>query len=136
MRHQLSRQSTRLLIELSQVRALYDAPFLYKRERGGIGRRTRLRIWRLRRVGSSPSSRTIFFTAKVAQLVEYNLAKVEVAGSKPVFRSKMLMDYQLSWQSNRLLIGRSQVRTLYNPPLKIKSITYSWFQKYNNKQKT
>ena len=28
-----------------------------------------------------------FFNAKVAQLVERNLAKVEVAGSRPVFRS-------------------------------------------------
>ena len=29
----------------------------------------------------------IYFTAKIAQLVERDLAKVEVAGSNPVFRS-------------------------------------------------
>ena len=29
-----------------------------------------------------------FMTAKIAQLVERDLAKVEVAGSNPVFRSK------------------------------------------------
>ena len=39
----------------------------------------------VRRVGSSPSIRT--FIAKIAQLVEHNLAKVGVAGSSPVFRS-------------------------------------------------
>ncbi len=31
-----------------------------------------------------------FLNAKVAQLVEHNLAKVGVAGSNPVFRSKLL----------------------------------------------
>ena len=45
-----------------------------------------------RRVGSSPSIRTSFlhcrkFYAKIAQLVEHDLAKVGVAGSSPVFRS-------------------------------------------------
>ena len=39
----------------------------------------------VRRVGSSPSIRT--FIAKIAQLVEHDLAKVGVAGSNPVFRS-------------------------------------------------
>ena len=38
-----------------------------------------------RRGGSSPFIRTRF--AKIAQLVEHNLAKVGVAGSNPVFRS-------------------------------------------------
>ena len=37
--------------------------------------------------GSSPASSTVDF-AEVAQLVEHNLAKVRVAGSSPVFRSK------------------------------------------------
>ena len=37
-----------------------------------------------RRGGSSPFIRT---DAKIAQLVEHNLAKVGVAGSNPVFRS-------------------------------------------------
>ena len=37
-----------------------------------------------RRGGSSPFIRTV---AKIAQLVEHNLAKVGVAGSNPVFRS-------------------------------------------------
>ena len=37
-----------------------------------------------------PKSKTIFALAiaKIAQLVEHNLAKVGVAGSSPVFRSK------------------------------------------------
>ena len=38
----------------------------------------------VRRGGSSPFIRT---DAKIAQLVEHNLAKVGVAGSNPVFRS-------------------------------------------------
>ncbi len=39
-----------------------------------------------------PKSCFIFATAnaKVAQLVEHNLAKVRVAGSSPVFRSNLL----------------------------------------------
>ena len=49
----------------------------------------------VRRVGSSPSIRTFFeyflvlknIFAKIAQLVEHDLAKVGVAGSNPVFRS-------------------------------------------------
>ena len=40
-----------------------------------------------RRGGSSPFIRT---DAKIAQLVEHNLAKVGVAGSNPVFRSSSL----------------------------------------------
>ena len=39
----------------------------------------------VRRGGSSPFIRTNY--AKIAQLVEHNLAKVGVAGSSPVFRS-------------------------------------------------
>ena len=37
-----------------------------------------------------PKSKTIFALAiaKIAQLVEHNLAKVGVAGSSPVFRSR------------------------------------------------
>ena len=31
--------------------------------------------------------------AKIAQLVEHDLAKVGVAGSSPVFRSKRLLDF-------------------------------------------
>ena len=38
------------------------------------------------RAGSSPASGTIFF-ARIAQLVEHDLAKVGVAGSSPVSRS-------------------------------------------------
>ena len=38
------------------------------------------------------NNRRIFATAnaKIAQLVEHNLAKVRVAGSSPVFRSKKI----------------------------------------------
>ena len=48
--------------------------------------------------GSSPASSTkkIFEKyAEVAQLVEHNLAKVRVAGSSPVFRSKELYCFLL-----------------------------------------
>ena len=41
----------------------------------------------VRRGGSSPFIRTRNRNAKIAQLVEHNLAKVGVAGSNPVFRS-------------------------------------------------
>ena len=43
--------------------------------------------------GSIPLSATIFFFpfAKIAQLVEHDLAKVGVAGSSPVFRSSAQM---------------------------------------------
>ena len=34
--------------------------------------------------------------AKIAQLVEHNLAKVRVAGSSPVFRSKALKEVSIS----------------------------------------
>ena len=44
-------------------------------------------LWKKAYVGSSPTSSTIF--AEVAQLVEHDLAKVRVAGSNPVFRSRM-----------------------------------------------
>ena len=42
----------------------------------------------------NPKSCRIFATAiaKVAQLVEHNLAKVRVAGSSPVFRSHYVSD--------------------------------------------
>ena len=51
------------------------------------GRRARLRIWCLWRKSSSLFARTKF-DAVVAQLVERHLAKVEVAGPSPVYRSK------------------------------------------------
>ena len=38
----------------------------------------------------------IFRIAKVAQLVEHDLAKVRVAGSNPVFRSTQSDDHQLA----------------------------------------
>ena len=42
--------------------------------------------------GSIPLSATFFFPfAKIAQLVEHDLAKVGVAGSSPVFRSSAQM---------------------------------------------
>ena len=44
----------------------------------------------VRRGGSSPFIRTRNRNAKIAQLVEHNLAKVGVAGSNPVFRSSSL----------------------------------------------
>ena len=48
--------------------------------------------------GSSPASSTkkVFEKyAEVAQLVEHNIAKVRVAGSSPVFRSKELYFFLL-----------------------------------------
>ena len=65
---------------------------------GGIGRRTRLRIQRLVRGGSSPSIRTIFF-AEVAQWQSIALprrgSRVRVPSSAPV------MCLQLSWIEHR-----------------------------------
>ena len=40
--------------------------------------------------------------AKIAQLVEHNLAKVGVAGSSPVFRSKRTMKYINLWKEIRI----------------------------------
>lgn len=60
---------------------------------GGTGRRARLRIWSLRAWGFNSLHPHLFyyhserFYAGVAQLVECDLPKVEVAGSSPVTRS-------------------------------------------------
>ena len=42
----------------------------------------------LRRGGSTPFTRTIFTSCGSSSVVEHHLAKVGVAGSNPVFRSK------------------------------------------------
>ena len=63
---------------------------------GVIGSHARLRIWCREAWGFESlhphyykiSKQLEIFFAKIAQLVERNLAKVEVAGSSPVFRSK------------------------------------------------
>ncbi len=57
------------------------------RESGGIGRRARFRIWYHYDVGVQVSPLVPKFRARIAQLVEHNLAKVGVAGSSPVSRS-------------------------------------------------
>ena len=41
--------------------------------------------------------------AKVAQLVERDLAKVEVAGSNPVFRSDEVMIFVICWFNDSLI---------------------------------
>ena len=53
-------QTVNLLALLSVVRIHHPPPTIYKVKCGcgGIGRRTRLRIWRLRRGGSTPFIRT------------------------------------------------------------------------------
>ena len=53
-------QTVNLLASLSVVRIHHPPPTIYKVKCGcgGIGRRTRLRIWRLRRGGSTPFIRT------------------------------------------------------------------------------
>ena len=47
-------------------------------------------------------------------MVAYHLAKVEVAGSSPVIRSRLYLTFPYSsvWQSIRLLTERSQVQIL------------------------
>ena len=87
MRHQLSWQSTRLLIVLSQVQILYDAPFFCGD--GGIGRRARLRIQCPRRESSSLSLRTTL---------------------------KKILREQLSWQSITLPRLGSRVRVSFSAP--------------------
>ena len=56
-------QTVNLLALLSVVRIHHPPPTIYKVKCGcgGIGRRTRLRIWRLRRGGSTPFIRTTYF---------------------------------------------------------------------------
>ena len=66
---------------------------------GEIGRRTRLRIQRLVRGGSSPSIRTI--SCGSGSVVEHRLAKARVAGSNPVFRSKVRPLYMRMWYNGR-----------------------------------
>ena len=82
-------QTVNLLALLSVVRIHHPPPTIYKVKCGcgGIGRRTRLRIWRLRRGGSTPFIRTIILRGN-SSVVERNLAKVEVASSNLVSRSK------------------------------------------------
>jgi hypothetical protein len=53
---------------------------------GGIGRRTRLRIWRRKAWGFK--SLHPHHICGSSSVVEHHLAKVGVAGSNPVFRSK------------------------------------------------
>ncbi len=58
---------------------------------GGIGRHKGFKIPRRSRcAGSSPARGTIKDNATLAQLVERNLAKVEVTSSNLVCRSKLL----------------------------------------------
>ena len=45
------------------------------------------------------------FNAGIAQLVERDLAKVEVAGSSPVFRSK----FYVRWQRERLQLSGTMI---------------------------
>ena len=48
---------------------------------------------------ASQSGKRLHRLAKIAQLVEHDLAKVGVAGSSPVFRSKRTLTYFISRQS-------------------------------------
>ncbi len=55
---------------------------------GGIGRRTRLRIWRRKAWGfDSLHPHHLIVICGSSSVVEHHLAKVGVAGSNPVFRS-------------------------------------------------
>jgi hypothetical protein len=57
---------------------------------GGIGRRTRLRIWRRKAWGfKSLHPHYSNFICGSSSVVEHHLAKVGVAGSNPVFRSNV-----------------------------------------------
>ena len=86
-------QTVNLLALLSVVRIHHPPPTIYKVKCGcgGIGRRTRLRIWRLRRGGSTPFIRTtLLIQCGNSSVVERNLAKVEVASSNLVSRSTIV----------------------------------------------
>ncbi len=66
--------------------------FFAKRVRGGstnakIAQLVEHDLAKVGVAGSSPVFRSKSQTAKIAQLVEHDLAKVGVAGSSPVFRS-------------------------------------------------
>ena len=53
-----------------------------------------------RRGGSTPFTRTIHFICGSSSVVEHHLAKVGVAGSNPVFRSKIVPGWR-NWQTHR-----------------------------------
>ena len=58
--------------------------------------------------------------AGIAQLVEHNLAKVRVASSSLVSRSKVtyyIWGYSSVWESDALALRRSAVRSRLSPPL-------------------
>ena len=58
--------------------------------------------------------------AEIAQLVERNLAKVNVASSSLVSRSKtfnLIWGYSSVWESDALALRRSAVRSRLSPPL-------------------
>ncbi len=57
----------------------------------GSHARTPQRLHRVRAEALTPSSLSLVRLAGIAQLVEHNLAKVGVAGSSPVSRSKPLL---------------------------------------------
>ena len=58
--------------------------------------------------------------AEIAQLVEHNLAKVRVASSSLVSRSRItyyIWGYSSVWESDALALRRSAVRSRLSPPL-------------------
>ena len=83
------------------------------------------RIENPRVVGSIPTGGTIF--ADLAHLVERDLAKVEVAGSRPVIRSKKrtkLMLRSFFYPSRRLGISSPcEVRCISSAPMGVYLIT-------------
>ena len=66
---------------------------------------------------SAPRSKKVNL-AGIAQLVEHNLAKVRVASSSLVSRSKnYIWGYSSVWESDALALRRSAVRSRLSPPL-------------------
>ena len=66
---------------------------------------------------SAPRSKNL---AGIAQLVEHNLAKVRVASSSLVSRSRItyyIWGYSSVWESDALALRRSAVRSRLSPPL-------------------
>jgi hypothetical protein len=57
--------------------------------------------------------KAVFNLAKVAQLVEHNLAKVGVAGSNPVFRSLRLLEFQRPFLLKRIVYLHSPFLKYY-----------------------
>ena len=142
MRYQLSWQSTRLLIVLSQVRLLYNAPLwgvrlmvrtpgFHPGNRGSIPLRpTKIFVERFPsgqrdqtvNLPAQPSKVRILLSppsAALAHLVEQLTCNQQVIGSTPISGTIYLCLDSSVGQSTRFIPERSKVRILFQAPILI-----------------